>query len=132
MSRFVRRYTHFIHDLELKAFICRPEVLDRCAIKIQIIGNQIGNSIFICSLIMLWMLYATPEASLRTRMGERMFRKGTFFENIKAVLDYLEDGCRCVTGMVSGNRKKHYLFGRGISSLFTVSDKSFGVEWTSV
>lgn len=110
---------NLIRGLELEAFIDSPEILDRCAINVQIIGNQIGKLDPQLQFNNAMETAYDSRSIIAHQYGERSFRKDTFFENIRADLDYLEDGCRRVIETVtsqevvfSANRKKRRIFGR--------------------
>lgn len=110
---------NLIDGLELGAFIEDREVLDRCAINLQIIGNQIGRLDPQLQFSEAMETAYDSRTVIAHQYGEKTFRKDVFFMNLRADLDYLEDGCRRVIGTVtsqevvfSGNRKRRRLFGR--------------------
>lgn len=106
-----------VHGLELEAFIDRQDILDRCAINLQIIGNQIGRLDPQLQFNEAMMTAHDFRNIIAHQYGERTFRKDALYENIKTDMDYLEEGCRRVIRTVtsqkvvfSGNRKKHCIF----------------------
>lgn len=110
---------NLIRGLELEAFMEGRTVIDRCAINFQIIGNQIGRLDSKLQFNEAMKTAYDSRSIIAHRYGEKSFRKDLFFENIRADLDYLEDGCRRVIETVtsqdvvfSANRKKRRIFGR--------------------
>lgn len=110
---------NLIQGLKLEAFIEDREVLDRCAIDFQMIGDRIGRLDPKLQFNEAMETAYDSRSIIAHRYGERTFRKDLFFENIKAGLDYLEDGCLRVIDTVtsqdvvfSANVKNSRVLGR--------------------
>ena len=115
---------NLMEGLELEAFIDDREVLDRCAINLQIVGNQIGMLDPGLQFNDAMKTAYDSRTVIAHQYGGRTFRKDVFFRNLEADLDHLEEGCRYVIVTVttqdivfSGNRKKRRLFRRGSSPI---------------
>ena len=110
---------NLVDGMTMEAFIENREVLDRCAINIQIVGNQIGKLDPQLQFSNAMKTAYDSRTVIAHIYGEKTFRKDVFYYNLMEDLDYLENGCRRVIRTVttqevvfSGNRKRRRAFWR--------------------
>lgn len=85
-----------IEGLEAEGFIDDRVVLDRCAINLHVVGNQIGMLDPQLQFNDAMRTAYDVRSVIAHQYGTGSFSKSTFWRNINDDLDYLEQGCRQV------------------------------------